>query len=161
MSIDSGSQFSIQNDSDSENENLFGKQFKYSGSGVSQQGQLCKNQCMRPSEIHFSGDSIRRAFGSKTRHSNKLIGETLDDILTGEIDINSIPCISVCNRNGYWFTPDNKRLWVFQQAEKRGKCSKIYVRSTSCIYVRKFTTINNGLNVRFRGDPGGSIWRRM
>lgn len=116
------------------------------------------NMYLRPSEIRFSRDSIGCIFRSCYFSP---IGETLDDILTGTIDVNSIPCISVCKRNGYWFTTDNKRLWVFQQAEKRGKCSKIYVRSTSCIDGRKFTTKNDGLNVRVRGDPGGSIWRRM
>eukprot|EP00477_Mikrocytos_mackini_P002552 GAHX01002887.1.p1 GENE.GAHX01002887.1~~GAHX01002887.1.p1 ORF type:complete len:345 (+),score=37.46 GAHX01002887.1:299-1333(+) len=116
---------------------------------------------LRPSKICFSQDSIGCTFGRCTSHPYRPIGETLDDILTGRINVNSIPSISVYNKNGKWFTADNRRLWVFQEAEKRGKCSEIYVRETFYIVYNKFTTMNNGASVYVRGNPGGYQWQRM
>lgn len=64
------------------------------------------------------------------------------------------------NRNGLWFTADNRRLWVFQQAKTRGKIEEIYVSVTFYINFNKFTTENNGMSVRVRGDPGGYLWKK-
>lgn len=116
---------------------------------------------LRPSEIRFSQDSIGSTFGSYTSHPFKQIGETLDEILTGKINVNSIPSISVCKKDGKWFTADNRRLWVLQEAEKLGKCREICVRETSYINYNKFTTVNNGLSVYIRGNPGGYVWESM
>lgn len=116
---------------------------------------------LQPSEIRFSQDSIGRSFGCYTSHPYRPIGETLDDIITGRINVNSIPRISVCKRNGHWFTADNRRLWVFQEAEKRGKCTEIYVQETFYIDINKITTINNGISVVVRGNPGGFRWKTM
>lgn len=116
---------------------------------------------LRPSEIRFSQDSVGRTFGNYTSHPYRPIGETLDDIITGKINVNSIPTISVLKKDGQWFTADNRRLWVFQEAEKRGKCTEIYVRETSYINYNKFTTINNGISVEVRGNPGGYLWQKM
>ncbi|XP_061187252.1 uncharacterized protein LOC133195425 [Saccostrea echinata] len=116
---------------------------------------------LKPLEIRFSQDSIGRTFGRCTSHPFRPIGNTLDDILSGRCNINSIPNISVVKRDGLWFTSDNRRLWVFQEAEKRGKCSEIYVRETSYFNYSKFTTANNGTSIYVRGNPGGSLWRRM
>ena len=116
---------------------------------------------LRPLEIRFSQDSIGSTFGRSTSHPNKPIGETLDDILTGHINVHSIPSISVVKQNGLWFTADNRRLWVFQEAEKRGKCDKIYVRESGYINYNKMTTVNDGVSVYVRGNPGGYLWKRM
>ena len=116
---------------------------------------------LRPSEIRFSQDSIGSTFGRCTSHPYRPIGETLDDILNGHINVHSIPSISVVKQNGLWFTADNRRLWVFQEAEKRGKCDKIYVRESGYINYNKMTTLNDGVSVYVRGNPGGYIWKRM
>lgn len=116
---------------------------------------------LRPSDIRFSQDSIGRTFGRCTSHPYKPIGETLDDILKGLINVNCIPGISVYKKDGLWFTAGNRRLWVLQEAEKRGMCSEIYVRETFCIDYNKFTTINNGISVFVRGNPGGYLWQTM
>jgi hypothetical protein len=42
-----------------------------------------------------------------TRHGNTCIGETLDQLLNGHSNVESIPNISVVQRNGKWFTSDN------------------------------------------------------
>lgn len=115
---------------------------------------------LKPSEIRFSQDSIGNSFGGYTSHPFRRIGQTLDDILSGRCNVDSIPRISVMNRNGLWFTADNRRLWVFQQAEKRGKIEEIYVSVTFYINFNKFTTENIGMSVRVRGDPGGYLWKK-
>lgn len=116
---------------------------------------------LKPSEIRFSQDSIGNAFGNYTAHPCRLIGQTLDDILSGHCNVHSIPNISVMKRNDQWYTADNRRLWVFQEVEKRGKCDGINVFQTSYINSNKFTTYNEGRSVRVRGNPGGYLWRKI
>lgn len=55
---------------------------------------------LAPSEIYYSQDSISNRFGKSTEHSGELIGETLDDILSGEISIYDIDAIEVVYRDG-------------------------------------------------------------
>jgi hypothetical protein len=65
---------------------------------------------LRPSEIFYSQDSIMNKFGDDTQHGNTYIGETLDQLLNGQCNVQSIPNISVEQRNGKWFTSDNRRV---------------------------------------------------
>ena len=114
---------------------------------------------LRPSEIFYSQDSIMNRFGDYTPHGNTYIGETLDQLLNGHCNIESIPNISVVERNGKWFTSDNRRLWVFRTAEEIGFLKSIDVIETYYIKDDKFTTENGGTTIRVRGSPGGSLWR--
>jgi hypothetical protein len=114
---------------------------------------------LRPSEIFYSQDSIMNRFGDYTPHGNTYIGETLDQLLNGHCNVGSIPNISVVERNGKWFTSDNRRLWVFRKAEEIGFLKSIYVNETYYIRDNKFTTENGGTSIRVRGSPGGSLWR--
>jgi len=68
---------------------------------------------LAPSEIRFSQDSISNSFGDSTYHAGQYIGETLDEIVRDPYTADLIPIISVFNIGGKWFTPDNRRLWVF------------------------------------------------
>lgn len=113
---------------------------------------------LRPSEIRFSQDSIGRTFGCYTSHPYRPIGDTLDDIITGKINVNSIPTISVCKRNGHWFTADNRRLWVFQEAEKRGKCTEIHVKETFYIDINKINNKQNYKQWHISRCPRKSGW---
>jgi hypothetical protein len=100
-------------------------------------------------------------FGDYTPHGNICIGETLDELLNGQCIVESIPHISVAQRNGKWFTSDNRRLWVFRKAEEIGFLKTIYVDKTNSIKDDKFTTKDGGTSIRVRGgSPGGSLWRR-
>ena len=115
---------------------------------------------LRPSEIFYSQDSIMNRFGDYTLHGNTYIGETLDQLLNEHCNVQSIPNISVAQRNGKWFTPDNRRLWVFRKAEEIGFLKTIYVNKAYYIKDDKFTTENGGTSIRVRGrSPGGSLWR--
>lgn len=63
--------------------------------------------------------------------------------------------------NGFWYTADNRRLWVLQQAEQCGEIDDIYVSLIDKINPNKFTTENDGISVEVRGDPGGRLWKRI
>lgn len=54
-----------------------------------------------------------------------------------------------------WVTADNRRLWVFRELERLGKCDKVPVRQTYYIPDQKRTSFNGGSSVQVRGDPGG------
>ncbi|KAK3089415.1 hypothetical protein FSP39_003462 [Pinctada imbricata] len=114
---------------------------------------------IRPSDIHFSQDSIGCTFGKNTPHSHYSLGETVDDILLDNTTIDDIPMIIVTLVDGLWFTPDNRRLWVFRKLEELGKCEEISVKKGHFIPDNKFTTENGGVSVNVRGPPGGRYWR--
>ena len=67
----------------------------------------------------------------------------------------NIPTVSVMKRHGKWVTADNRRLWVFRQLERLGKCETISVRITNYIPEGKLTSYNGGESVVVRGSPGG------
>ncbi|XP_021362102.1 uncharacterized protein LOC110455953 [Mizuhopecten yessoensis] len=114
---------------------------------------------LRPSEIRFSQDSINNIFDKNSLHAYRRIGETLDALLKGQCNISDIPTIKVVNRNGVWFTVDNRRLWVFRKLEELGKCTDIPVRQDYNIPSRKLTTVNEGRSITVRRDAGGSYWK--
>lgn len=55
---------------------------------------------LRPSEIRYCQDSIGNRFDEKCRHSNAFIGETLDELIEGKINVNDIPPISATKIDG-------------------------------------------------------------
>ncbi|VDI59437.1 Hypothetical predicted protein, partial [Mytilus galloprovincialis] len=117
---------------------------------------------LKPSDIHYSQDSISNTFGKSTIHSDKYIGETLDDLINGTVNLNYIPTISVFMYNNNWYTTDNRRLWVFRKAEELGILSYIFVSQVQYTNSIKLTTTNDGLTVRVRrNNPGGQTWRRL
>ena len=61
--------------------------------------------------------------------------------------------------DGKWFTTDNRRLWVFRQLERLGKCSTIDVWEGYAIPTSKLTTYNGGSSVHVRRSSGG-VWYR-
>ena len=60
---------------------------------------------------------------------------------------------------GQYVTADNRRLWVFKEAETLGKCTEIPVSiRTKPIPRSKLTSHNNGALVTIRGGNPGGIW---
>jgi hypothetical protein len=117
---------------------------------------------LAPSEIRYSQDSISNSFGDSTHHADQKIGETLDEIVMDSDKANFIPNISVFNKDGKWFTSDNRRLWVFKKAEELGILSSIDVYVTYEINYSKFTTTCDGRCVRVRSNnTGGYLWRSL
>ncbi|WAR29742.1 hypothetical protein MAR_003310 [Mya arenaria] len=113
------------------------------------------NMELKPSQIYYSQDSINNVFDQRCRHSYQPIGETLDAICEDRCSIHSVPTISVMQINGRWITADNRRLWVFRQLERLGKCTTVPVYTTYHIPAGKMTAFNGGDSVRVRGSPGG------
>ena len=111
---------------------------------------------LRPSDIYFSQDSINNVFDRRCPHSNRTVGQTLDDLCEGRISVYAIPTITVVKKGGKWFTADNRRLWVFRELERLGKCIFIPVNEGSYIPSSKFTTYNGGASVEVRRSPGGN-----
>ncbi|XP_060596162.1 uncharacterized protein LOC132750235 [Ruditapes philippinarum] len=109
---------------------------------------------LKPSEIFHSQDSISCRF-SKT---NTLIGETLDDLYEDRLSVSDIKRISVAPVNGKWFSLDNRRLWVFRQLEKIGKCRYVTVNVKKKIDAARLTTKCGGKEVYVRGSPGGHCY---
>ena len=63
-------------------------------------------------------------------------------------------------KNGKFYALDNRRLWVFRELERLGKCKKIPVHVVSDFgRGKKFTTRNGGTSVKVRGDPGGRSYQ--
>ena len=114
---------------------------------------------LKPSEIMFSQETINNYFDEKSDHGLTLIGETLDDLCEGLCLISDIPTIRVMKIDGEWVTADNRRLWVFRELERLGKCDKIQVRKTDYIDPSKLNSTNGGTSVRVRRYAGGR-WHR-
>lgn len=108
----------------------------------------------KPSEIRFSQDSI----ATHWKDNSSRIGVTLDQLLKDEITPENIPTIIVSYKNGFLYTSDNRRLWVFKKLQDFGKCESIEVKFGN-IQPWKFTTNNRGTSISVRGDPGGRIWK--
>lgn len=68
---------------------------------------------LRPSEIFFSQATVKDHF----RRGFRTIYATLEQCMNDPDVINDIPKITVCRKDGKWFTLDNRRLWVFRQLE--------------------------------------------
>ena len=62
-------------------------------------------------------------------------------------------------RGGRWYTSDNRRLWIFRELERLGKCKEIAVK-LAYVPEHKFTTHNRGESVRVRGIAGGKWYLR-
>ncbi|XP_052273741.1 uncharacterized protein LOC127873790 [Dreissena polymorpha] len=117
---------------------------------------------LKPSDIYYSQDSIRSTFGDSTIHSRKRIGETLDDIINGKCQVSQIPVIKVTHTRGKWYTSNNRRLWVFKQLQRLGKCEQIPARRCRRLPRNKFTTKNEGVDIQVRGlGPGGEWYMRL
>ncbi|KAK3590395.1 hypothetical protein CHS0354_028505 [Potamilus streckersoni] len=72
----------------------------------------------KPSEMHYSHDSIRCIF--TFLHRGKKFGETLDELVHSKVRLDNIPMISVNFINGNWLTYDNRPVWVFKHLELLG-----------------------------------------
>ncbi|XP_060567913.1 uncharacterized protein LOC132726595 [Ruditapes philippinarum] len=112
---------------------------------------------LKPSDIYFSQDSISCRFST----TGKLIGETLDDLYEDRLSVSDIKRISVALVNGQWFSWDNRRLWVFRQLEKLGKCRYITANVSKTIDAARLTTKCGGKEVNVRGQPGGYCYGKL
>ena len=80
---------------------------------------------LKPSDICFKKKLLPSSFD----HGIPL-RETLQQLANEEILIEDLPCIDVvwCQKKWVWYTLNNRRLWVFRELEKLGKCQYIATR---------------------------------
>ncbi|XP_060568084.1 uncharacterized protein LOC132726747 [Ruditapes philippinarum] len=107
---------------------------------------------LNPLDIHYCQDSISNTFSSGAN-----IGDVLDDVCDGRTPLSSFPKIAVNKKNSKWYTTDNRRLWVFRQLRRLGKCGEIPVVKTGSISSEKMTTNNDGVEIEVRGGIYG-VW---
>lgn len=108
---------------------------------------------LSPSDISFSVAVVDNRFHKNSKHGYCPIGETLDSLCVGEIKISDIPKISVLKRGTEWITINNRRLWIFRQMERLGKCMTIPVLVTEEITLPH--ECDAFMNADVREDPGG------
>ncbi|WAR00582.1 hypothetical protein MAR_024954 [Mya arenaria] len=107
----------------------------------------------QPSEIRYSQASIKSRFSNRRQ-----LGIVLDDICDEKLKASNFPNIRVIKKDGLWFSMDNRRLWVFKQLQRLGKCGDIPVKEVTTIPDERHTTRNNGVHVEIRGLLGGE-WK--
>lgn len=120
-----------------------------------------KTFSLKPSEVYFCQDTVTQYFNRKSANPFKPIGETLDALCNGSLDISSIPNINVVAKDGKWFTENNRRLWMYKKLELIGKVKTIDVVEVPEINEDKWTTVNGGVSVQMIGIPGGIWWRKI
>lgn len=105
---------------------------------------------LKPSEIFFLQDSISNKWGEQSFCRSKLVGETLDELLTEHIAVKDIPNITVVIKDGKFYTADNRRLWIFRKAEELGFVHAIEVDHVTRRHVKrkKFTSKNGGISIK-------------
>ncbi|CAB4476721.1 hypothetical protein RhiirA1_416261 [Rhizophagus irregularis] len=79
-----------------------------------------------PRRVLYSQDSIRAKF-----RNDEPIEDTIEKLISGEISPSQIKCMRVCILNGKMHSLDNRRLYAFKEAVKRGSRFKtvIVIRS--------------------------------
>jgi hypothetical protein len=80
---------------------------------------------LKPSDICFKKKLLPSSFDDGIP-----LQETLQQLANDEILLEDLPCIDVvwCQKKWVWYTLNNRRLWVFRELEKLGKCQYIATR---------------------------------
>lgn len=105
---------------------------------------------MRPSEIRFTHDSIQSSF-----RDGRSITETFREILLQNLVIEDLPLMELMEYGSEWFVVrGNRRLFMFQELEKRGYLQEVKVHLKTfdpVIFQSQYTSTNKGKSVRIRG----------
>lgn len=104
---------------------------------------------LHPSEIRFSQDTIKSRF-----QNGNDVNVTAEFIYNGSIDVNNFHPMEVYKENGKYYTRNNRMLYAYRAAEFQGghfHLPVIVVQKDESDY-RKFTTTNDGLNVKVRNN---------
>lgn len=107
---------------------------------------------MRPSEIRFTHDSIQSSF-----RDGRSIPETFREILLQNLVIEDLPLMELMEyefQSDWFVVRGNRRLFMFQELEKRGFMQKVKVHLKTfdpVIFQSQYTFTNKGESVRIRG----------
>ena len=101
---------------------------------------------LSPSDIRFMHDRINSKFSNGIS-----LHETIDDIENGLMKVDDLPRIRVVCKDGYYYSFDNRRLYVYRVLHYRGRLNKVTVKlaPNSQFQPERFTTKNNGKSVTF------------
>ena len=104
---------------------------------------------LSPAEIRFIHDNICRKF-----KNGRSVNDTIDQIAKGCMSVEELPKIAVIKKDGYYYSLDNRRLYVYRVLHYRGLLENVIVNhvSSSLFQPEKFTTINNGNSIFVRRD---------
>jgi hypothetical protein len=102
---------------------------------------------MDPNQVRFSQSSISYWLGE---------GETIDDLAeglrTGKIRPQEVAPLRLVEKEGHFYTLDNRRLEAFRRAGVSIPWRMATLEETAT-EKWKFTTTNHGVSVRIRGEP--------
>jgi hypothetical protein len=97
---------------------------------------------MNPNDVRFSQGSISYRFRD---------GGTIEDLAqglrSGRIQPSDVPSLRLVEKDGLFYTLDNRRLEAFRRAGVALPWRMVTAESW------KFTTTNQGVSVRVRGQP--------
>ena len=108
--------------------------------------RLAESGVVNPSTIRFSQNSISARFKNGSSVKDLAAG-----LRNGSVDPRNIPAIRLVERDGTYYTLDNRRLAAFQEAD----IDVPYRLATPQEVARegwKFTTTNNGTSIHIRGS---------
>lgn len=112
---------------------------------IPQRATLVDSGLVNPSTIRFSQSSVRGAFGD-----GGSVKGLADALRSGAVQPGDIPAIRLVERNGKYFTLDNRRLAAFREAGV-----DIPYRMATADEIAgeawKFTTRNDGVSIRIGG----------
>ena len=85
---------------------------------------------LKPSDICFKKKLLPSSFDDGIS-----LRKTVERLANEEIVIEDLPTIDVvwCQKKWVWYTLNNRRLWVFRELEKLGKCQYIATRRVETI----------------------------
>jgi len=101
---------------------------------------------LSPSDIRFMHRRINPRF-----KDGRSLNATVDQIASGQMSVRALPTIRVVERNGLYYSFDNRRLYVYRALQQKGKLDSILVNvvDISLFQPKRFSTINNGLTISF------------
>lgn len=116
---------------------------------------------LKPKDICFKSKLLPSSFDNGI-----LLRETLQQLSNKEILIEDVPTIDVvwCKEKWQWYTLNNRRLWVFRELEKKGKCQYITTKRVETVeHVTDFLLygsaelIGESQSVSWNSDDGLTI----
>ncbi|CAK8684611.1 unnamed protein product [Clavelina lepadiformis] len=102
-----------------------------------------------PDQVKFTQNSIKASFKNGDGSVNDLIRQ----IARKDTDVEDISMIRVYTRNGFYYSIDNRRLYVFRVLKRMGCLDTIEVRMidyNNHSMSRRYTTKNGGCHVNLR-----------
>ncbi|CAK8694632.1 uncharacterized protein LOC143447096 [Clavelina lepadiformis] len=106
------------------------------------------SETLQPLNIRFAQDTISNTF----RGNGQSVNRTIDLITEGKILVENIPPMTVIERNGLYYSQDNRRLYVFRVLQCINHLNEVKVNIGNSFPMNKFTTNNEGTSVLVRND---------